>query len=145
MGQYYTIINLDKKELLYPHMFGDGMKLMEMGCSSHGTLCALAILLADGNGRGGGDFDAEKSKYANLVGSWAGDRIVIAGDYGDDGKFGAPKDQNIHSFANDTFTDISDKVVILMSNDSDLKESLAQNYHIYLLSAEAKTALGKTP
>lgn len=77
MGQYYMICNLDKKQSLNPHKFGDGLKLMEFGCNGCGTMTALAILLSAGNGRGGGDFRHE-SKY---VGSWAGDRIVIAGDY----------------------------------------------------------------
>ena len=31
MGQYYVIANLDKKEFLNPHKFGDGVKLMEFG------------------------------------------------------------------------------------------------------------------
>ena len=77
MGQYYKICNLDQKEYLHPHKFGDGMKLLEFGCSSSGTMTALAVLLAEGNGRGGGDLNYDHP----LIGSWAGDRIVIMGDY----------------------------------------------------------------
>src|SRR5437868_2760036 len=55
MGQYYLIVNLDKKEFLRSHDFGDGAKLLEFGCSANGMMTGLAILLADGNGRGGGD------------------------------------------------------------------------------------------
>ena len=54
MGQYYIIINRDKKQFVHPHRFGDGLKLLEFGCSATGTLTALAVLLASGNGRGGG-------------------------------------------------------------------------------------------
>ena len=81
MGQYYYVVNLDKKEFLYPHKLGDGLKLWEI-CAGGGTSMALVALLADGNGRGGGDFNAHP-----LVGSWCGDRIVVAGDYADNGRF----------------------------------------------------------
>jgi hypothetical protein len=78
MGQYYKVVNLDKKQYLEPHGFGNGAKLMEFA-SGGGTMMALGVLLADGNGCGGGDLDSSDP----LVGSWAGDRIVIAGDYAD--------------------------------------------------------------
>lgn len=83
MGQYYIICNISKAQFLDPHKFGDGLKLLEFGYSSHGTLLGLAILLADGNGRGGGDLATAKP----IVGSWAGDRIVVAGDYADKDQF----------------------------------------------------------
>jgi hypothetical protein len=85
MGQYHYVVNLDKKQYLHPHRFDDGLKLLEFGCSSDGTLTALAILLAAqvrGGARGGGDASSDQdSDPGGLVGSWAGDRIVIAGDY----------------------------------------------------------------
>lgn len=85
MGQYYTIANLDKREYLEPHVFGDGVKLMEFACSANGVLTALSVLLASSNGMGGGDLRLEaKSKWRLVPGRWAGDRIVIAGDYDDD-------------------------------------------------------------
>jgi hypothetical protein len=55
MGQYHLVVNLDRKEFIHPHRFGDGLKLLEFGCSADGTLTGLAILLACSNGRGGGD------------------------------------------------------------------------------------------
>jgi len=42
MGQYYFIVNLDKKEYLHPHKLGDGLKLREI-CNGKGTLKALTI------------------------------------------------------------------------------------------------------
>lgn len=85
MGQYYLIVNLDKQEFLHPHKMGDGLKLMEFGASGDGTMLALALLLADGCGRGGGDYHAKKGSTPDLalIGRWKGDRIVIAGDYAD--------------------------------------------------------------
>ena len=109
MGQYYHIVNLDKKQYLNPHCFGDGLKLLEFGMSASGTLTALAILMSAGNGRGGGDFGNctvpsnggpvdHSAEFVGeeggvfppkdirldthpLVGSWAADRVIIAGDY----------------------------------------------------------------
>jgi hypothetical protein len=88
MGQYYHVVNLDKREYLHPHRMGDGLKLLEFGSSGDGTMLGLAVLLADGNGRGGGDLHSEHP----IIGSWAGDRIVIAGDYADEGNYIAAED-----------------------------------------------------
>lgn len=88
MGQYHEVVNLDKREKLHPHALGDGLKLMEFGCSSDGTMTALAILLAGsckGGARGGGDVEYTHPMSSVLVGRWAGDRIAIIGDYAEDG------------------------------------------------------------
>ena len=42
MGQYYLIVNLDKKQFLHPHKCGDGLILLEFACGASGTLTALA-------------------------------------------------------------------------------------------------------
>jgi hypothetical protein len=129
MGQYYIICNIDKKEYLHPHKFGDGLKLMEFGASADGTMLGLAVLLADGNGRGGGDLHSENL----MIGSWAGDRIVIAGDYADPKYTPTPKilpkediqdycadpediknleqNFNLYDYAHAYYEDISDKVI----------------------------------
>lgn len=78
MGQYHYTVNLDKREFLYPHKLGDGLKLLEQANSVGGVMVALHILLACSNGRGGGDFASHP-----LVGRWAGDRIAVIGDYAD--------------------------------------------------------------
>lgn len=87
MGQYYLVVNLDKREFLHPHKLGDGLKLMEFGSQGDGTMLALALLLADGCGRVGGDYLAKQGSNPDLalIGRWKGDRIVIAGDYADTG------------------------------------------------------------
>jgi len=107
MGQYYYIVNLDKRECLNPHKLGDGWKLLEFGCSQDGTMTALAILLADGNGRGGGDLHIdEQSPAAPIVGSWAGDRIVVAGDYADPGRWIDPKwDCDLQAIAEESYAE----------------------------------------
>ena len=80
MGQYYKVINKTKKEYLTPYTFGNGAKLMEFTSDGSGMLQGLSILLANGNGRGGGDLSSE----SNLIGSWSGDSISVEGDYADD-------------------------------------------------------------
>jgi hypothetical protein len=102
MGQYHIVVNLDKKQFLHPHRLGDGLKLMEFGCSQAGTMTALALLLAEDNGRGGGDFGAGHE----LVGSWARDRIAICGDYGDNDESG----QCTYMRAHEEFEDISSRI-----------------------------------
>lgn len=72
MGQYYKPVNIDKFNYLYSHDYGDGLKLMEFSASSHGILAAVASLI---------------TLTKDFRGSWAGDRIVLAGDYADKGNF----------------------------------------------------------
>jgi hypothetical protein len=131
MGQYYLVVNTTKRQFLHAHKFDDGLKLMEFGQSSGGTMTALAILLADGNGRGGGDFGESDP----LVGSWAGDKIVIAGDYADEGKFlttadceaykeipdNKGREPNLHAFARQFYEDISGQVRALMERAGEFK------------------------
>lgn len=113
MGQYYYVVNVTKKQYLHPHKFGDGLKLMEFGPSGDGTMAGLAILLADGNGRGGGDLHSDKT----VIGSWAGDQIVIAGDYADAGRFVDDPTLNLHEIASRDFEDISDRVKMALADD----------------------------
>ena len=114
MGQYYKIVNIKKKQYITPHTFGDGAKLMEFSMSASGVLAGLAILLADGNGRGGGDLHSEN----DIVGSWAGDNIVVAGDYADEGKFVKEAGQNLYEVASSEGEDISIKVLDALFDDS---------------------------
>jgi hypothetical protein len=113
MGQYYKIVNIKKKQYISPHTFGDGSKLMEFSMSANGVLAGLSILLADGNGRGGGDLHSEN----DIVGSWAGDNIVVAGDYADAGKFVKEPDQTLYELAGSEGEDISIKVLDALFDD----------------------------
>ena len=133
MGQYYKLVNLTKKEIYDPNSInGIKDKLVEMA-SDEKAMNSLVVLLANGNGRGGGDIyintcdtfpkkvvtnflqlenennNAYKKRLdtlglkidssfktsdktchlliPKLSGTWAGDRIVVAGDYGDRGRY----------------------------------------------------------
>jgi hypothetical protein len=80
MRQYHYLINLDKKQVVYPHHIGNGLKLKEQIGWDYSTATALVMLLAassQNGGRGGGDFHAKHP----LVGAWAGDRIAFVGSY----------------------------------------------------------------
>ena len=72
MGQYHKVVNLDARAFLHPHAFGDGLKLLEFGMSAEGTLTALACLIAD---------------TEDVKGPWARQRLVVTGDYGDEGRW----------------------------------------------------------
>ena len=113
MGQYYKIVNIKKKQYISPYIFGDGSKLMEFSMSANGVLAGLAILLADGNGRGGGDLHSTNQ----IIGSWAGDNIVVTGDYADDGKFVKDVDKNLYNVASIEGEDISLKVLEALFDD----------------------------
>ena len=101
MGQYYKVVNTTKKQVMIPHSFGSGAKLMEFSSDGMSIMQGLAVLLADGNGRGGGDLNSSNS----IVGSWAGDQIVVAGDYADEGNFvdGKYEYENILEFFSNRF------------------------------------------
>lgn len=90
MGQYYRIACPDRDEGFSPSLFGEGLKLMEFSSGRNGSLAALAVLLAlpSTEERGGWTGDSP------LMGSWAGKRLVVTGDYADEGRFVPPEHQN---------------------------------------------------
>ena len=60
MGQYYKIINVDKKQTIYPFDYGNGLKLMEWSYDRNDIV--LVLLNQLGN-------------------EWKGDRVYVVGDY----------------------------------------------------------------
>lgn len=82
LWQHHLIVNLDKRQYLEPHDFGDQATLTGFGNEAQGTLAALAVLLARDNGFGAGDLQLpDEMSDRDLIGSWAGDRIAIVGDF----------------------------------------------------------------
>jgi hypothetical protein len=104
MGQYHKVYNLDKQEFIHPHRINNGLKLYEQVGHISSTSTALFALLANSNAQGGGDFPAH-----DLIGRWAGDRILIQGDYADpsDNAYTDPEQL-------DAFTDISSQVLEML-------------------------------
>lgn len=105
MGQYHVLYNTDKKEYVHAHRIDNGLKLLEQMGFEKSTSTALFLLVANSNGRGGGDANDHE-----LIGRWAGDRIVVQGDYAEEG------DQAYISDAErQTYTDISAQVLDLLN------------------------------
>lgn len=75
MGQYFLVIDLDKKEYISPHELDSGAKLWEICANNISRV--LPFLLRMSSETGGGDIH---EGYVT-AGRWAGDRIVVVGDY----------------------------------------------------------------
>ena len=114
MGQYWTMKNLDKREVLGTHAFGSGLKYLEQ-CFSGALYTALMVLLTDLSslGHGGGDFclsdmpEELKKIIDPVIGSWAGNRVVFSGDYTQVKEY---EESDVDG--EETFTDISDKTAL---------------------------------
>lgn len=104
MGQYYLVVNKTKKEYLYPHEFGSGLKALEFLPDGRVT-AGLGILLLKTDGSGGGDLHSDSS----LIGSWAGDEIYIVGDY---------DSSKLYQLAEKKYKDISKNVVELLKSEN---------------------------
>ena len=100
MGQYHKLYNLDKKEFINPHAINNGLKLREQLSGDKSTAAALFLLIANSNGRGGGDVNDH-----DLIGTWSGDRVLVQGDYSDENDAAFISDNEISEFI-----DISEKV-----------------------------------
>ncbi|MGC3971585.1 MAG: hypothetical protein QM775_30855 [Pirellulales bacterium] len=89
MGQYFKLVNLDKKELVCPWCLDGGAKLWEWAANTQSSV--LALLLRKSDEGGGGDYYGYKKgcgeggsiecQLSPIVGRWAGDRIALVGDY----------------------------------------------------------------
>ena len=88
MGQYWGMINLDRREILNTHAFGAGCKYVQQWFEGP-LYSAMMVLLTDMTslGKGLGDFrlhkmpDLLRQLVVPVIGSWAGNRLVFAGDY----------------------------------------------------------------
>jgi hypothetical protein len=111
MGQYFKAVNTDKKEYVCPWCLGGGAKLWEWAANSHGAI--FTLLLRKSDKCGGGDVGrktvvlqledspsslaeavmagvaAEGTPFGvdneSIIGRWAGDRVVLVGDYDSSG------------------------------------------------------------
>ncbi|MGI9491394.1 MAG: hypothetical protein ACR2QF_03105 [Geminicoccaceae bacterium] len=130
MGQYYHVVNTDKKQMLHPHKFDDGLKLGEFGAGGSycSTMYALSLLLANSNNRGGGDHRSNNP----LIGSWAGDRIVIAGDYAEKTDPGEQGDEIL--YGREDIEDISEQMLLVIAEDPYGREAVQRHLDGYLMS-----------
>jgi len=77
---------------------------MEIAFSIGGMATALVFLLRKSNETGGGDYFGDDA----VVGSWAGDRIVLVGDYDESGLYGV---------ARKSYSSISDKILKVIKKE----------------------------
>lgn len=81
-------------------------------------MLGLAILLRSSDEGGGGDLHQDLTQP--VIGRWAGDRIVVAGDYDADGKWLTDEQReahpaaNLYSVAADSFREVSADVIPIM-------------------------------
>ena len=102
MGQYHQPYNVTKKQTFNASQMISGHKLMEQIGFEKSIADAVYLLLSNSNGRGGGD-----AKPHPLIGTWAGDVIVVQGDYAEPGDPGF--------IANtDNYVDISVSVIDML-------------------------------
>jgi hypothetical protein len=83
MGQYFRLINLDKKEYVDPWDIGGSAKLWEWCANSQ---CGVIPFLLRRSSEGGG---GDVQKDYRLAGRWAEDRIALVGDYDESKLFDA--------------------------------------------------------
>lgn len=101
MGQYFLLVNKTKKQFMYGNAFGDGIKAKEI--LWNGTMLkALGFLLMKSDS--GDNYEL----FSNpLCGYWAGDEILIIGDY---------DSSKLYTEANTSYREISTTVINAMLN-----------------------------
>lgn len=104
MGQYHSLVNVDKKEIVNPHQLGMGAKQYEHTGFIGSLSDVLYTLVTTSPARGGGDYP-----LTEISGRWVGDRVLVVGDYTEATDF--PEFPNLAAeiFGEDgNYTDISE-------------------------------------
>ena len=89
MGQYFAAVNTDKREFVCPWCIGGGAKLWEWAANVQGSIFTLLLRKSDEGGggdfygyrRGCGEGGSITGPLSRIAGRWAGDRVVLVGDY----------------------------------------------------------------
>jgi hypothetical protein len=121
MGQYHSLFNLDKLEVVNPHDLGFGAKQREHSGHGGGSLAdILYVLCAYKVARGGGDWANDNEENTGMFsgiqngvfkGRWHGDRVAVIGDYYEEGDLPAGWAEALSDIGEPTkFKDISDEI-----------------------------------
>jgi len=106
MGQYFMVVNKTRKEYIYGHPFGHGIKFSEHK-GNNLMMEAFLHLIASG-------------------GRWAGNEVELAGDYAKEEHFKAGSWYTLYEIADMEFKDISYQAMSwLCSMDFDYWQRLA--------------------
>jgi hypothetical protein len=133
MGQYFKIVNTSKKQFIDINELGENCKLGYVGHGLNGI--ALGRLLASAGNDWGKDFykmfgNPKSDKV--YMGAWAGDKIVIAGDYDIADTNGIKSSslentrRNLYDMADEEYENITDQIIKWLANDEETAELLAQ-------------------
>ena len=109
MGQYHKLINVTKKEFVHPHNLDTGLKQWEhtrIGKKGLDFIQYLLTMTSPGNG--GGDLP-----FTTISGRWAGDIVMIVGDYTDWKRF--PQFPELENLYRSGGNDISALVLTALS------------------------------
>ena len=80
MGQYFKAVNLDKREFVCPWCVGGLAKLWEWAASNHGSVFTLLLQKSDA-------IESLELSEDRTAGRWAGDRVVLIGEYDSTGLY----------------------------------------------------------
>ena len=117
MGQYFKAVNVSKQEVVCPWCLSGGAKLWEWSANRQGAIFTLLLRKSD-EGCGGDFHEATfETDPEALVGRWAGDHVVLVGDYDSSGLYEKAKSfRNIsHELAEvwNRFVPLGDKQLTL--------------------------------
>lgn len=123
MGQYYKVVNLDKRQYFSPDIFNDGVKLGAIMKGTHPYVIGQ-LLLANN------DTITSNNKASKIIqsGYWAGDRVIFVGDESGEHFFNVASDNESRDYQilNDLvvteFENIGARLFCSFINDIQFKE-----------------------
>ena len=116
MGQYFLIVNTDKKQFLDAYRFGEGVADLQIVSGYHAQ--ALALLSCK--------MDDVRDTEGSLLGSWSRDFVLAVGDYAPPDKYGIKTateekpERNLYKLAREEFEDISYKALAMLCETHEL-------------------------
>lgn len=102
MGQYFLVVNTDKKQFIDAWKFGEGVAGLQAVSGYHAQ--AVALLTCR--------MDQVRDTANTLLGSWSGDQVFAAAEYASTNQNGA--EQNLYKTARSEFEDISYKALAML-------------------------------
>jgi len=129
MGQYFKIVNEDKREVITSWGLGGPAKFWEWLYNTEARVFVWLLRKSDGDG--GGDIHEDERQRYSTLGRWAGDRITLIGDYDSSGLWerSETRDVNDQPLPGARYTDIS-AWVRREYNDAVTKDGGAPDYEL---------------
>lgn len=137
MGQYFKIVNTSKKQFVDINALGENNKLSFIGQGLNGIV--LGRLLTSSGADWGNDFYDDfghPNSDKIFMGVWAGDKIVIAGDYDEADTNGIKtsdindSNRNLYDMVESEYENITNDVIKWLANDEQTAEMLAERAEI---------------